>query len=75
MSTVDGICECQVCGGEATYQFDTFDYRRVVWCPNPDCDTNLTDIQKFKKALGQDDFAVGDSFWIEDFEFEVITRR
>ena len=29
-------------------------------------------LKDFKAALKEDDFSVGDSFWIDDWEFEVI---
>lgn len=31
--------------------------------------------KEFQKALKEDDFALGDSFWLGNFEFEVINRR
>lgn len=32
-------------------------------------------IQEFKERLRRNDFAIGDSFWIDDIEFEVINNR
>jgi len=32
-------------------------------------------IEQFEKALEKDDFAIGDSFWLGDWEFEVVDRR
>jgi hypothetical protein len=32
-------------------------------------------IEQFKEALRKDDFAIGDSFWLGDFEFEVVGRK
>lgn len=31
--------------------------------------------KEFEKATERDDFAVGDSFWLGNWEFEVINRR
>lgn len=31
--------------------------------------------EEFKRALKENDFAMGDSFWIDDIEFEVIKKR
>jgi len=31
--------------------------------------------EEFEKATERDDFAVGDSFWLGDWEFEVVNRR
>ena len=33
------------------------------------------EIEEFIKAVKDKDFAIGDSFWINDIEFEVICRR
>ncbi len=33
------------------------------------------EIEEFLRALKERDFAVGDSFWIEDIEFEVKRKR
>jgi len=33
------------------------------------------EIQEFEEAIRKDDFAVGDSFWLGDWEFEVVSRR
>ena len=32
-------------------------------------------LQEFEKALEEDDFAVGDSFWTGNWEFEVVNSR
>lgn len=32
-------------------------------------------IEEFEQALEQDDFAVGDSFWLGDWEFQVVSNR
>lgn len=32
-------------------------------------------IQEFERAIKEGDFAVGDSFWLGDWEFEVVGRR
>jgi len=32
-------------------------------------------IEEFEQALKKDDFAIGDSFWIGDWEFEVVSRK
>jgi len=32
-------------------------------------------IQEFEEAIRKDDFAIGDSFWLGDWEFEVVSRR
>ena len=32
-------------------------------------------IEQFEETIKKDDFAVGDSFWIDDWEFEVVNRR
>ena len=31
-------------------------------------------INEFQRALKQDDFAIGDSFWIGNWEFEVVNK-
>lgn len=31
--------------------------------------------EEFLRALDKKDFAVGDSFWLEDIEFEVKNKR
>ncbi len=33
------------------------------------------EIEEFVQALKDGDFAVGDSFWIGDIEFEVVDKR
>ena len=33
------------------------------------------EIQQFQEAIRKDDFAVGDSFWIDDWEFQVVNRK
>ena len=33
------------------------------------------EIQEFEEAIRKDDFAIGDSFWLGDWEFEVVNRR
>jgi hypothetical protein len=33
------------------------------------------EIQEFEEAVRKDDFAIGDSFWLGDWEFEVVNRR
>lgn|GEM_PF-2305812 len=32
-------------------------------------------IQEFEQALDEDDFAIGDSFWLGDWEFQVVNYR
>jgi len=32
-------------------------------------------IQEFEEAIRKDDFSIGDSFWLGDWEFEVVSRR
>lgn len=32
-------------------------------------------IEEFKKSLEYNDFAVGDTFWIDGIEFEVVTKK
>ena len=32
-------------------------------------------IEEFEEAVRKDDFAIGDSFWLGDWEFEVVSRR
>lgn len=31
--------------------------------------------KEFKKAIDDKDFALGDTFWINDIEFEVVSKR
>jgi len=33
------------------------------------------ELEQFEEAVRKDDFAVGDSFWLGDWEFEVVNRR
>ena len=33
------------------------------------------ELDAFVKALKDEDFAIGDSFWIGDIEFEVVDKR
>ena len=33
------------------------------------------ELEQFEEAARKDDFAVGDSFWLGDWEFEVVNRR
>jgi len=33
------------------------------------------EIEEFGEAIRKDDFAIGDSFWIGDWEFEVVSRK
>lgn len=33
------------------------------------------EFEEFKKAIRHKDFAIGDSFWMGDIEFEVINKR
>ena len=33
------------------------------------------EIEEFEDAIRKDDFAVGDSFWLGDWEFEVVGSR
>ena len=35
---------------------------------------NMT-LEEFERAVRHCDFAIGDSFWINDVEFEVVNRR
>lgn len=71
MSTLNGIDNCPFCGEESLYMFDNKTSSREYFCENPDCEANMTELEVFLKALSQDDFAKGDSFWIEGFEFTV----
>lgn len=32
-------------------------------------------IEEFEKALKERDFALGDSFWLDDIEFEVVNVK
>ncbi len=32
-------------------------------------------IEQFEEAIKKDDFAIGDNFWLGDWEFEVVSRR
>lgn len=33
------------------------------------------EFEEFKKAIRYKDFAIGDSFWLEDIEFKVVGMR
>ena len=33
------------------------------------------EIEEFERAIKDKDFALGDSFWINDIEFEVVNKR
>ena len=33
------------------------------------------ELEQFEEAVRKDDFAAGDSFWLGDWEFEVVNRR
>lgn len=33
------------------------------------------EIEQFEEAARKDDFAIGDSFWVDDWEFQVVCRR
>lgn len=33
------------------------------------------ELEEFEEAIQKDDFAIGDSFWVGDWEFEVVNRR
>jgi len=33
------------------------------------------ELEEFEQAIRKGDFAIGDSFWIGDWEFEVVNRR
>jgi len=33
------------------------------------------ELEEFEQAIRKDDFAIGDSFWLGDWEFEVVNRR
>jgi hypothetical protein len=33
------------------------------------------EMEQFEEAIRKDDFAIGDSFWLGDWEFEVVNRR
>jgi len=32
-------------------------------------------IEEFEEAIRKDDFAIGDSFWIGEWEFEVVSKK
>jgi hypothetical protein len=32
-------------------------------------------LKEFNRAIKDGDFALGDSFWINDIEFEVVSKR
>ena len=33
------------------------------------------DIEEFQRSLKENDFGIGDSFWIDNWEFEVINNK
>jgi len=33
------------------------------------------EIEEFEEAIRKDDFGIGDSFWIGDWEFEVVSKK
>lgn len=33
------------------------------------------ELEEFEDAIRKDDFAIGDSFWLGDWEFQVVSRR
>jgi hypothetical protein len=33
------------------------------------------ELEEFERAIKDKDFAIGDSFWINDIEFEVVNKR
>jgi len=33
------------------------------------------ELKEFEMAIKDGDFAIGDSFWINDIEFEVVNKR
>ena len=35
----------------------------------------MMELEEFEHALKDDDFAIGDSFWIDNIEFEVKNKR
>ena len=74
---------CPACGAEALMEHDT-DIRLVTYyCTSTQCelheepweeaDHEPDKFEQFKERISQDDFAIGDTFWLDGFEFEVIS--
>lgn len=68
--TGNRIVVCSECGETATAVDDK------VICSNPLCeladgDNETVQMERFLARIKKNDFAVGDSFWIGDVEFEV----
>ena len=61
---------CNECGSESY-----LDEHGVEICTEPLCeyslDTEENQLARFKASLKDEDFAIGDSFWIGAFEFTV----
>jgi len=71
---------CPDCGEPAKVSYrDNVDKWEWIACSNPRCE-NADDTPEIQRKmldirLKDDDFAIGDSFWVGDWEFEVVTHR
>jgi len=71
---------CQECGEESALVHNPGELTFYTVCSNPlcvDADSDSYSVQRarFEEALRQDDFALGDTFWLEGFQFEVVGRE
>jgi hypothetical protein len=70
---------CGLCGEESALIHDPGQQWHETVCSNPLCldadgDSYAVQRARFEEALRQDDFAIGDTFHLEGFQFEVIGR-
>lgn len=71
---------CPECGEPArVIYYDNVEHWEQYGCSNPRCeladDTPEIALKMLEIRLDDGDFALGDSFWIGNWEFEVVTNR
>ena len=64
---------CPACGAEALMEHDTDICLVTYYCTATQCELHPDKFEQFKERISQDDFAIGDTFWLDGFEFEVIS--
>ena len=63
--------ECPKCGGECVFEKHTNHELGDYFCESIHCEHYHNKFEQFEYRVKKEDYALGDSFWLGEFEFTV----
>ena len=63
--------KCPSCGGDAVMEKHTNETVPTYFCEGIHCENYPHKFEQFEYRVRKEDYGIGDSFWLEGFEFTV----